>query len=122
MKRIGAAGLLVSLLVLATAGAALGGANYGSRISIGYSPASGGQFAGKVKSRAVCSDRRNVVVYRKRAGRDASVGRTRTSVRGRWNVRIGQPRRGDYYARALPGKAARGVRCGGARSAVTHVS
>lgn len=122
MKRNGAVGLLVSVLVLASAGPALGGADYPSRISIGYSRASGGQFTGNVQSRAVCADRRNVVVYRKQAGRDASVGRVKTSARGRWNLRTGKPRRGDYYARALPGKAARGVRCGGARSAVTHVS
>ncbi len=122
MKRNGAVGLLVSLLAIATAATALGGISYGSRISIGYSPASGGRFVGKVQSRAVCADRRKVVVYRKQAGRDASVGRVRTSTRGRWNLRTGKPRRGDYYARAVPGKAARGVRCGGARSAVTHVS
>ncbi len=91
-------------------------------ISIGYSRAAGGQFTGKVRSRAVCVDRRKVVIYRKQAGRDASVGRVKTSPRGRWKLRTGKPRAGNYYSRALPGKAARGVRCGGARSAVTHVS
>jgi len=122
MNRNGAISLLASLLVLASAGTALGGANYPSRISIGYSPAAGGQFTGKVQSSRVCADRRSVVIYRNRPGRDATVGRVGTSVGGRWSLRTGKPRKGDYYAMAVPGKVAGGVRCGGARSAVTHVS
>ena len=115
-------GVLVAAMVLVPAGGSVAATNHASRISMHYQPAAGGQFAGKVRSRNVCTAGRRIVIYRKRPGRDASLGRARTTATGKWRLRTGKPRRGDYYARVLPRSVAGGVRCGGARSAVTHVS
>lgn len=122
MKRKALTSLLVSVLVLASAGPALAGTNYGSRISLGYSPASGGQFTGNVQSRSVCASGRRVAVYLIQPGADRTIGQARTSAGGSWRLQTGKPKRGNYYAAALPSTVAGGVRCGSSRSAVTHVS
>ena len=122
MKRNALMGLTIAILLLATAGVAPAGVKHGSRISMGYSPAAGGQFTGKVRSAAGCADRRKVVVFRARSGPDAAVGRTTSSSGGGWRLRTGTPQAGDYYAQATAQSRAGGVRCGGARSALTHVS
>ena len=121
MRRKGLTAVAVSLAMLASAGTAIGGASYPSRVSIGYSPAGGGQFAGNVQSRKVCTAGRAVVLFRKRAGADASIARATTSSRGDWKLRTGKPRRGDYYAQVLPRSSGK-AHCGGSRSATTHVS
>lgn len=115
-------GLLAAFLTLGVGNVATAGNNYPTSLSMNYSSASGGRFAGKVRSRNVCVSKRRVLVYRKSPGRDPSIGGTTSSGSGRWDLRTGKPRTGDYYARTAPKPAGSGVRCGGARSATTHVS
>lgn len=115
-------GLLAAFVVLGASGVAAAGVNYPTNLSMNYSRASGGQFAGKVNSRNVCAGNRRVVVYRKSPGRDGSIGSAKSSSGGRWHLKTGKPRTGDYYAQTNPKPAGAGVRCGGARSATTHVS
>ena len=115
-------GTLAAFVVLGAGNVAMAGTNYPSRISMGYSSSSGGSFAGSVGSSAKCRGGRTVSIYRTSPGADPSIGSTRTSSSGSWGMVTGKPRRGDYYAQVSPKSAGAGVRCGGARTATTHVS
>jgi|GEM_PF-3815174 len=118
-KRNVIAGLLAVFVVLGTSSVAMAGTSYPASLSMNYSRASGGQFTGKISSRSVCASTRRVVVYRKGGG---SIGSTTTSGAGSWRLVTGKPSRGDYYATTAPKAAGPGIRCGGATSALTHVS
>lgn len=121
-KRNFVPGLLAAVAVLGASGVAAAGINYPTKLSMHYSRSSGGQFAGAVNSSNACTSNRRVVVYRKSPGRDGSIGSAKSSSGGHWHLRTGKPRSGNYYAQTNPKSAGAGVRCGGARSATTHVS
>ncbi|MBK8294538.1 MAG: hypothetical protein IPK93_07090 [Solirubrobacterales bacterium] len=115
-------GTLATFLAIGAGNVALAGTNYPAGLKMGYSGASGGSFAGKLRSSRKCKGGRRVAVYRSTPGSDPSIGSTTTSANGKWGIATGKPRRGDYYAKVGAKSAGGGIRCGGARTATTHVS
>ena len=122
MKRTILLGTLVMLLALCSNSVALGGSRYQTSLSIGYSPSSGGSFAGKVRSHAGCVGGRKVVVYRKGPGSDRSIGNDTAAASGRWSVAASKPAAGDYYAKTSGLTLNSGGKCASAKSVSTHVS
>ncbi len=122
MKRSILVGMLVALLALGANNVALGGPSYPTSLSIGYSPSSGGSFAGKLRSHAGCVGGRKVVVYRKGPGSDRSVGNSTAAPSGRWSVAAAKPSAGDYYAKTKGRTLNSGGKCAAAKSVSTHVS
>ncbi len=125
MKRPISLALLVAMLTLCVSGVALGSAKYSTKLTLSYSPASGGHFSGKVKSpRSACVAGRAVTVYRSKAGKDPAIGSATSAGSGKWRVNpAGSVAAGDYYARTPGVKlAAGGGTCTAAKSISTHVS
>jgi hypothetical protein len=78
-------------------------------------------FLGRVSSRNNrCERRRRVVLKRVKRGRDKTVSRDLTNRRGKWKIRMPNPRRGRYYAtvnaKSFAGRNNRTIRCKRARS------
>ena len=125
MKRPISLALLVAMLALSVSGVALGSAKYRTDLTIGYSPASGGSFSGKVKSpRKACVAGRAVSVYRSKAGKDPAIGSATSTGGGKWFVNpAANVAAGDYYATTRAHKLAAGAgTCTAAQPVSTHVS
>ena len=88
------------------------------RLTLNYS---GARFAGKLSGEGACSERQQVVVYRKRGGADAQVGSDRTNADGKYAVREPDARPGSYYARAPASFAAGTGNCLVAKSPTVQV-
>ena len=120
-KRKALLGTVAAFLAMGAGNVAMAGTNYPTQLSMGYSGASGGSFAGKVRSSGKCTSGRRVGVYRSSPGSDPSIGSTTTSRSGSWGMVTGKPRKGDYYAKVSAKSAGSGIHCAGARPATTHV-
>jgi hypothetical protein len=81
----------------------------------------GADFHGKLRPRGRCAKRNRVVVYRKKRGRDARVGRDKTNRRGRYSVREPDPRRGVYYAKVRASFAVGAGNCLAAKSKALRI-
>ena len=114
-------GLIVAVLALSSSATTIAGPSFQTKLSIAYSPSSGGQFAGHVRSHAGCVAGREVSVYRKGPGRDPLTGTGTARPGGRWSVPVAQIPAGDYYAKAPAMHSSAGT-CAAAKSATTHVS
>lgn len=89
-----------------------------SNISINYDEARRGRdrFKGNVRSpHDACEPNRLVFLKKKRKGRDAFVGRDRTTGKGKWLIREHRAK-GRFYARVKKARLKTGVVCAGDRS------
>jgi len=112
---------LVAAATLFSSSVAIASPSFQTRLSIGYSTTSGGQFAGHLRSHAGCVAGREVSLYRQTPGADARVGSNTVGATGRWKVGVARPPAGDYYAKVPRLRTGAGV-CAAAKSATTHVS
>ena len=115
-------GLVAALLIFAMSGVAFAGSGASSSLSIGYSPSSGGSFAGKLRAPQGCVGGRKVVVFRKSSGSDTAVGNGNSSPNGAWSAKAGRITAGDYYAKTKSVTLKSGTKCASAKSPSTHVS
>ena len=73
----------------------------------------GYSYEGTIQSKKKCADKRKVIVYRKRPGKDEKIGSTRANgAVGAWAVQHPDQADGTYYAKAPATKECEGDRSG----------